>query len=314
MTVQETAAWLKEHDRYLILTHRRPDGDTIGCGAGLCAALRALGKTAWMLPNDGVTATFACYAQPYWAPEGYAHEQVVSVDIASLGLLPANAEPYKNCIALAIDHHPSHEGFGARSCVDPDRAACGELVYDICEALGVMNEEIALPLYVAVSTDTGCFVYANTTPDTHRVAAALMEQGDFAPQVNKRCFRTKSRRRLRLESAVISGMEFLDEGTTVIAAVPLELMARLEATEGDAEELSALGGQIEGVRVSVTLRELPGGKCKVSLRTDGSLNATQTCALLGGGGHAMASGATVRGSLEEAKTAVLAAIRQARGC
>jgi len=313
MTCQEAAAWLRRHDRYLILTHRRPDGDTLGCGAGLCAALRALGKTAWLLPNDGVTETFAEYVAPYWAPDGYRHEQVVSVDVAALSLLPDNAQPYRDCIALAIDHHPSHEGFAAQSCVDAGRAACGELIYDICMELGVMNADIAAPLYVAVSTDTGCFVYANTTAATHRVAAALMEQGDFAAQVNKRCFRTKSRRRLQLESAVISGMEFLDGGAVAVASLPLDLMARLEATETDAENLSALGGQIDGVHISVTLREQPGGVCKLSLRTDGTLNATQVCALLGGGGHAMASGAAVPGTLKEARDKVLSAIRTVQG-
>ena len=310
MDVQQTAAWLKERDGFLILTHKRPDGDTIGCGAGLCAALRALGKSAFLLPNDGVTSTYACYAAPYWAQADYQPQWVVSVDVATVGLLPDNALPYAGRVDLAIDHHPSYEGFAAQSCVDAGRAACGELIYEICTALGAMNEQVALPLYVAVSTDTGCFVYANTTADTHRVAAALMEQGSFAQQVNKRCFRTRSRRRLQLESAVIGDMEFLDEGAIVIASVPRSLMERLGAGEDDAEDLSALGGQIEGVHISVTLRELPDGKSKLSLRTDGTLNATETCRLLGGGGHAMAAGAVIDAPLPQARDAVLAAIRQ----
>ena len=312
MTYVEAAAWLREQDGFLILTHKRPDGDTLGCAAGLCAALRALGKTAYLLPNDGVTATYEAYVAPYWAAPDYAPEHVVAVDVAAPGLLPANALPYVGRVDLALDHHPSHEPFAARCCVDAGRAACGELIYDLCMELGVMSEAVALPLYVAVSTDTGCFVYANTTPATHRVAAALMEQGAFAAQANKRCFRTKSRRRLQLESAVIQTMEFLEDGAVVIATVPLALLAALDATDGDAEELSALGGQIEGVRISITLREQPNDCCKLSLRTDHTLNATQVCALLGGGGHAMASGATVPGSLTQARATVLSAIAQVR--
>ena len=310
MTVTETARWLLAHDNYLILTHIRPDGDTLGCAAGLCAALRKAGKNAALLPNPGVTSTYADYVAPYLAPEGYSHDTVVSVDIATTGLFPNNARAYADCVDLAIDHHPSYEGFSRESCVDHTLAACGELIYAICLELGQMDSEIALPLYVAVSTDTGCFVYSNTSPNTHRVAAALMEYGDFYRSVNKRCFRTKSRARLMLESMIMAGMEFHDGGAIAIAAISSEMMTKACAGEADAEDLAAFPGQIEGVRVSATLRELDKGKTKISLRTDASLNATRTCALLGGGGHVAASGATVDLPLEQAKQAILNAIRQ----
>ena len=315
MTAAETAAWLLSRDRFLLLTHVRPDGDTLGCAAGLCAALRKAGRTAAVLPNPETTETYADYVAPYLAPADYRHETVVSVDIASTGLFPENARPYAGSVDLAIDHHPSYEGFAARSCVDPSLAACGELIYDICLALGQMDGEIALPLYVAVSTDTGCFVYSNTTPNTHRVAAALMEFGHFYRKVNKRCFRTKSLPRLRLESLLLSSMEFHDGGAIAIAGLSRAMMEEARAGEADAEDMAAFAGQIQGVRISATLRELAPDRTKVSLRTDESLNATRTCALLGGGGHAAAAGATVDLPLAEARRAVLDAIRavQAEG-
>ena len=305
MTAAETAVWLLSRDRFLLLTHVRPDGDTLGCAAGLCAALRRAGKTAAVLPNPETTETYADYVAPYLAPADYRHETVVSVDIASTGLFPENARPYAGSVDLAIDHHPSYEGFAARSCVDPSLAACGELIYDICLALGQMDGEIALPLYVAVSTDTGCFVYSNTTPNTHRVAAALMEFGPFYRKVNKRCFRTKSLPRLRLESLLLSSMEFHDGGAIAIAGLSRAMMEEARAGEADAEDMAAFAGQIQGVRISATLRELAPDRTKVSLRTDESLNATRTCALLGGGGHAAAAGATVDLPLAEARRAVL---------
>ena len=315
MTAAETAAWLLSRDRFLLLTHVRPDGDTLGCAAGLCAALRKAGRTAAVLPNPETTETYADYVAPYLAPADYRHETVVSVDIASTGLFPENARPYAGSVDLAIDHHPSYEGFAARSCVDPSLAACGELIYDICLALGQMDGEIALPLYVAVSTDTGCFVYSNTTPNTHRVAAALMEFGPFYRKVNKRCFRTKSLPRLRLESLLLSSMEFHDGGAIAIAGLSRAMMEEAQAGEADAEDMAAFAGQIQGVRISATLRELAPDRTKVSLRTDESLNATRTCALLGGGGHAAAAGATVDLPLSETRRAVLDAIRavQAEG-
>ena len=315
MTAAETAVWLLSRDRFLLLTHVRPDGDTLGCAAGLCAALRKAGRTAAVLPNPETTETYADYVAPYLAPADYRHETVVSVDIASTGLFPENARPYAGSVDLAIDHHPSYEGFAARSCVDPSLAACGELIYDICLALGQMDGEIALPLYVAVSTDTGCFVYSNTTPNTHRVAAALMEFGPFYRKVNKRCFRTKSLPRLRLESLLLSSMEFHDGGAIAIAGLSRAMMEEAQAGEADAEDMAAFAGQIQGVRISATLRELAPDRTKVSLRTDESLNATRTCALLGGGGHAAAAGATVDLPLSETRRAVLDAIRavQAEG-
>ena len=174
MTYLEAAEFLKSHDNYLLLTHKRPDGDTIGSAVGLCELLRAMGKTAWLLPSLDATKVFQDYLQGRQAPPDFAPGTVVSVDVASLGLLPANAAPYQGRIDLAIDHHPSNEFFAQETCLEADKAACGEIVWKIADRLGIMNSAIATPLYVAVATDTGCFVYGNTTPHTHRVAAALM--------------------------------------------------------------------------------------------------------------------------------------------
>ena len=175
LTVSETAALLRSFDRILILTHVRPDGDTVGCAAGLCAALRALGKTAYLLPNPGLTDTTAPYFAPYAAPADFVPEKVVSTDIAAVGLFPENAKPYIGKVDLAIDHHPSFEGFGKANIVRPEAAACGELILDIVLELTPVTPEIALPLYVAISTDTGGFIYSNVTADPdgyrHRLPA-----------------------------------------------------------------------------------------------------------------------------------------------
>lgn len=313
MTHTEAAAWLRDHDGYLILTHKRPDGDTLGCAAGLCRALRQAGKTAYVLTNPEVTRTYFDDVAPYFAPEDYQPETVISVDTATLGLLPDNAKEYQDRIAFAFDHHPSYEGFAPESCADPACAACGELIFRVCRELGPITAEIAKPLYVAVSTDTGCFVYSNTTADTHRVAAELMGYGDFSKEVNKRCFRTKSLKRLKLESLLVEEMEVYEDGLIAVTALSLDQMERVGASESDAEDLAAFVGQVEGVKISATIRELRPGECKISLRTDASvLNATKTCALLGGGGHAAASGATVDGTVEEAKQAILQAIWNVR--
>ena len=311
MTYTEAAAWLRAHDRYLILTHKRPDGDTIGCAAALCRGLRGLGKTAHICPGTGETHLFTPYLEGLLAPEGYEPDTVVSVDIAARGLFTKSGEPWlERGVDLAIDHHPSQEFFARETCLDAGRAACGEIIYEILNELGQVNTETAVPLYVAVSTDTGCFQYGNTTADTHRVAAALMATGMDVFPLNKRHFRTKTWARLQVERLIVERMHRYEDGKIAVAPVSLSLMDEAGATEEDMEDIAAFLGQIEGVETSVTIRELEDGACKLSVRTSGGLNATKVCALLGGGGHAAAAGCTINGTLEQAESAILDAIRQ----
>ncbi len=369
LTVRETAELLtgSDYDNILILTHIRPDGDTIGCAAALCAGLRRLGKHAYMLSNPGLTEHMKPYCELYELPEDYPPERIISagnaeenpeanpetpeespeenpdeiildenpdenpeadlesgeewifkpgkkikiisVDIATENLFPKNAEMYKGRVDLAIDHHPSFEEFGKNNIVRPDAAACGELLYDILCAMGRITPEIALPLYVAIATDCGCFAYNNTTAHTHSVASALMRTGIDYQTVNKIFFRTKSRIRMQLEAAMLQDAIFCDQNRIVILSVPLSLTRGMNATESDLEELSSLGGQIEGVDCAVTMRELEPDVWKFSLRTGKRINATEACKLLGGGGHAAAAGCTIRGaSYEEARARMLRAI------
>ncbi|MGN0985900.1 MAG: bifunctional oligoribonuclease/PAP phosphatase NrnA [Candidatus Enterenecus sp.] len=308
MDYREAAAFLRAHDNYLIITHKRPDGDAIGCSVALAELLRAVGKTAWLLPSLDATAIFTEYLEGQTAPAGFVPDTVVSVDMAGLGLLPPNGEPWRNAIALSIDHHPSNEGYAAHTCLEGDKAACGEILWKIAGELGIMNRTIADALYVAVSTDTGCFVYSNVTPHTHRAAAALMEAGADYKRLNKKHFRTKTMARMRLESLILLNMHLYRDGVVAVAPISLDMMAQAGATENDAEDIAAFVGQVEGVRHSATIRELKPGECKISLRTAADLNASHTCARLGGGGHAAAAGCTVYGTVEEAERAIMDAI------
>ena len=226
---------------------------------------------------------------------------------------PDSAQPYRDRIDLAIDHHPSQEFFARETCLEAESAACGEIVYNIITRLTPVTPDIALPLYVAVSTDTGCFVYSNTTARTHRIAAALMDCGIDAAPVNKALFRTKSRTRLAMEAWMAEWAEYYDHDRVVVMQIPLSLCLDYKATEADVEELSSLAALVEGTDCGVTLRELKDGRVKISLRTGPRVNATEVCALLGGGGHAAAAGATLHGTLSEVKQAVLQAIDMVAG-
>ena len=307
MTVSETASCLRQWDHVLILTHVRPDGDTIGSAAALCQALRDIGKTAYLLYNPEITATYAPYAAPYWATEEFSPEHIVAVDVATAALLPENAKILSEKVDICIDHHPSNSGYAAATCLDAGAAAAGEILYEIISQLTPVTPDIALPLYIAISTDTGCFVYTNTTPRTHRIAAELMQYVEVGA-VNKALFRTKSKTRLAMESRMVSEMELYDEGRVVVMQIPLSLREEYHATEADIEELSALAAFVEGTDCGITLRELRPGVIKISLRTGPRVDACAACARLGGGGHRAASGATVEGTMSDVKKRILQAV------
>lgn len=314
MTEQQAARWLRERDNFLLLTHVRPDGDTLGSAAALALALRGLGKTAHVAYNPGITETYAGYMTGCYAPEDFTPEHIVAVDIATENLLPPALEQWRGKSELCIDHHPSNEGYAQETCLDTTAAACGEIIYRICKELGVMDAQIAKQLYIAITTDCGCFVYNNTTPATHRIAAELMEYGDFWKQVNRNCFQTLSLKEIRLQNRLLESMQFYDGGALAIGAISLADLAEFEASQGDSEELASWANKIQGVKASATLRQLEERVWKVSLRTDGSLNATRVCALLGGGGHAAAAGASMFDVDEaEARAKVLEAIRTVQG-
>ena len=308
MTFREAAEFLKDHDRYLILTHKRPDGDTIGSAVGMCGLLRELGKTAWMLPPLDASGLFTGYMEGFLAQEDYEPLCVVSVDTATRELLPANAAPYGDRVDLSIDHHPSNSLYARQTCLEGNRASCGEIVWEICDYLGVMTPDIASMLYMAVSTDCGCFVYANTGAHTHRVAAALMDAGANWRRLNKKHFRSRSMGRMKLNSLMVQEMKLYRGGSFALVAITLDMMARCGAVEEDMEDIAAYLGQIEGITDSATIRELRPGECKISLRTSGIIDASAACARLGGGGHKMASGCTFLGTPAEAEKAIMAAV------
>ncbi|MDR3208141.1 MAG: bifunctional oligoribonuclease/PAP phosphatase NrnA [Oscillospiraceae bacterium] len=312
MTIREAARLLAGLDCIYLLTHQRPDGDTLGSAAGLCAGLRALGKTAFVLPNPDITPRYRPYAAPYLAdsqapPEGAV---LVSVDVAAPTLLPPGYRPLAGEVTLSVDHHPTNPRFARNNLVMPGRAATGEIIFSLLRALGVpLSRDIALPLYLAVSTDTGCFRYTNTTAFTHRVAAALLATGIDCDALHTEMFESKSRARLKVEALLIDNMAFYQNGAVALGCLTAAELTALGAAEDDVDNISALSRQIEGVEIGAVLREVSASVCKLSVRTSTKWEANRLCALLGGGGHERAAGAKVPGGMETAKQAVLQAFK-----
>ena len=306
------AAFLKQHDNYLLLSHRRPDGDTVGSCAALCMALRTMGKQAWVYPNPQFTPKFAPYLEGLLLPgeaAGSLPFTVVSCDIADRGLFPFGMEDAR--VELALDHHGTNSGFAALTHTDETMASCGELILALLPLLGAEPDKaVAEALYVAVSTDTGCFRYANTTANTFRCAAACVAAGAEIYPINRVFFETKRVARLHLEAHLTEHMEFFAGGRVAVSAIPDSLIAELGLTEDDIDDISGFGRTVEGVQIAVMLRQVEGGMGKASVRTSPAFNAARICARLGGGGHPGAAGASVPGGIPAIREAVLASIAQ----
>jgi len=310
MTNLETIDYLRTHDNYLILNHRRPDGDAVGSAAALCRALRQMGKTASVWKNPETTERYLSYLDGLETQEVPEGATLISVDLAAETLLPLNGLDFAGRIVLSVDHHMSNTGYAEYTNVDPKCAACGELLLEILRELGPVTKEMADALYLAVSTDTGCFQYSNVTGDTLRTAAALKDLGADTFSINKTMFGTKTIARLRLESALTNSAEFYAEGLVAVCCISQSLMDSIGATEDDAEDISGFPRSMEGVQIGVLVKELREGGAKISLRTGDAYNASEICGKLGGGGHRAAAGAQDDAGMESAKARILAAIAE----
>ncbi len=310
-TVQGAAQWLLQRDDFLILTHRRPDGDATGCALALCLGLRSLGKTAWIWENPQFTARYAQRLENLTTKAVSETATIVAVDLATEGLLPMGGEDFAGRIQLCLDHHPSNTGYAEETLVQAECAACGEIIWDVLEAMGVkITKDMAEAVYIAVSTDSGCFRFANTTARTFRTAAKAVEKGAEIAPINRELFEIKSKGRLRLEARLMNAMEFYADGKVAIACLPQTWVEELEVTEDDLDSISGFPRAIDGVCVGVMIRDSEPGRAKMSVRTAGGYNASEYCAKLGGGGHAAAAGCSIPGTLEDGKQAILGVLRE----
>ena len=315
MTVNQTADWLKERDNYLILTHRRPDGDTLGCAGALAQSLLEQGKTAYILFNPEVTPRYARFVEDHFAPEAWVPDHIITIDTASYDLFPKNGEEYIDNITLCIDHHPSNTYYAEYTYIDSTAASCGEIIYNLIVAMGgSINVKIAERLYVALSTDTGCFAFANTTANTLRTAALLIEAGASYRELNKELFRTRTLGRIKIEGMIFSGLEFYCDGAVAISSISRKMIEASNATEDDLDDIASIPGSVQGVHVGVTIRELTSeSDCKVSIRTGALVNAHSVCAHFGGGGHPMAAGFSMEKSIAEIKAELLEVLKEELG-
>ena len=297
--IGSAVSFLKSHDNFTILTHAHPDGDTLGSGFGLCLALRALGKKANVVNNEELPPKFR-YLEI--EPQEFEEQTVVAVDIADANLMGNDIKAeYETKVDLSIDHHGSNRLFAALNYVDSSAAAAAQIIFEVIGLLGVeITPQIANCLYTGISTDTGCFRYANVTPATLRTAAKLMELGADAAKINVMMFETKTRTYAALEKLALDGMQFFYDGKCALITITRDMFAESGSDENECDGIAAISRQIEGVLVGVTVRERRDGSFKASVRTHNPVAASAIYSRFGGGGHPNAAGCQLPGTKDEA--------------
>ena len=309
LTRIDCANWLLERDHFAILSHRKPDGDTLGSCAALCRGLRSLGKTAHILDNEDLTPLYAPLVEGLTKRSAEEGDILVAVDVAADNMLPKSCEHLKNSIDLRIDHHGSGREYTPNEYVDSESAACAELIWELLLDMGVEpDEKMAEAVYVGVATDTGCFRFANTTAHTFDVAADCTDAGADIFEWNRKLFDTNSLAKLRLQAWVVEHFKFLCDGKIAMCAVPAAVEQALGICEDDLNNLSGFLRSIEGVCVAALLRQAGEENTKVSVRSIPGYNSASICELFGGGGHAGAAGCSIRKPLAQAAEELEAAL------
>lgn len=307
MKAEQCAKLLLRQDRILLVTHNNPDGDTAASASALCSALRRQGKTAFLYPNPQLGARLRAYAEQFFAPADFTPAYTVTVDVATEKMF---ARGFEGKVDLAIDHHPTNSHYAKAECIDDRRAACGEIVLQIIKAMGGVTKEEADMLYIALSTDCGCFQYANTDAHAFRSAAELLELGADNADINQVFFRQVSPARLKLEGMIYSGMRFYHDGKIAVNFITQQMLRETGVTEEELDDVAGLVGRARGHRVGITIRENPDGTSKISARCGPDFDVSALCAVFGGGGHKMAAGCNIHEKPERACELLLQVIEE----
>lgn len=317
MTFDEIAAFLKDEsiNNYILLTHKSPDGDTLGSGFALCRVLKGMGKKVKILGSDGFPDRYDFLYEGYTEDSLGENEphRVIAVDIADTSLMGKNLEYYThpNTVDLCIDHHISNKMYAKQSYVDGSASATGLVLFELFGFMGIeIDKQTAVCLYTAIATDTGCFKYENTTPRAHIAAAALMEKGVDYTRINRLMFDIKSRRRIEVEQSALAHLDQAADGRITLLCVTKELLEKTGADEAEISGLSAVPLTVEGTDVGVTIRYKDENRYKLSVRTTDKADASAICKEFGGGGHIRAAGCEINAPLDEVMRMIISAAQK----
>lgn len=312
-STQEVAAELRRRSAFVMVSHVKPDGDTLGAGLALGLALRKLGKRVHYFQQDPVPRNLR------FLPDSQYVSREVPSDLPADALWvfcdmsdSARAGVYlpelDRANVLDVDHHLGNAHFGAFNYVLSNECSTGTTMMHVLRELGIeMDEEIATCILTTIMTDTGGFMHSNTTPEVLELSAELMRAGANKEQITEEIFANKRMAAIKLLGKTLDAMRFGHDGRYCYSYVTQAMLAQTGADGEDTEEIVNHLRSIEGVEVSALFKEYD-GDLRVSLRSGGRVNVQAAAARLGGGGHFRASGLTFGGSLEDAFAAVDAAL------
>ncbi|CAN5858485.1 bifunctional oligoribonuclease/PAP phosphatase NrnA [soil metagenome] len=305
---------IENKQNFAITTHVRPDGDGIGSSLGLCWLLRSLGKSAEVIVRDGIPAA---YAQLPGADE---IKQIAEVNgkydaifvIECSDLARPGIKGLENQFTVNIDHHATSEHFGTINWIDQTASAVGEMIYNLCKAIGGrITREIAECVYLALVTDTGSFHFPNTTDRTLKVASELVKVGVKPAQISEVVYNSYPWSRIELMRQVLATVKRSKSGTIAWMRQTLEMAESSEAVDGDNNGFVNIPLAAKEVEAVVYMREVQPNEYRVSLRSKGCINVARVAEKFGGGGHKNAAGCRVEGDWDLREKEIIAALTEA---
>jgi bifunctional oligoribonuclease and PAP phosphatase NrnA len=303
-----------QRQRFVITSHARPDGDAIGSQVAMAWALRGLGKDVHMVSADAAPQQFQTFpgvsdVQVTQRVDGPFDAAIVMEcgDLSRTGV-----EGLEKYFVINIDHHQGNKSYGAINWFDPGAAACGEMVFDVIEALGVpLTPEIATHIYIAILTDTGGFHYSHITPRTFEICRRCTEAGAQPETIARAVYDSSPMGRLRLMGAVLHSLEFESNGRTVLAALTLKLLRETGATHEDADGLINIPLTVKDIQAVAFFKEIAPDSFRISLRSKDGVDVNRVANVFGGGGHKNAAGCTLNGSYPDVRQKLLAELTRA---
>ncbi|MEO5719849.1 MAG: bifunctional oligoribonuclease/PAP phosphatase NrnA [Chthoniobacterales bacterium] len=316
----EIATALRAAQKIVVISHVRPDGDAFGSQLALGLSLRELGKDVTLWNEDGLLEKYSflpggeLLAKPPAEPQAF--DLAVALDTATQMRLGTALAAVKTDWWINIDHHISNPRYGNLVHIDSNAPATGQILFELITSQDLpMNQPIAENLFVAISTDTGSFQYPSTTARTFEIGGALLRRGVKVGRINQLLYESYPRRRVELLRALLGTMRFEGEGRIACFSLSLQVAKELGVLPEDNEGLIDHLRAIEGVVVAIFFEELQEGKVRVSMRSKSeTADVSAICQLFGGGGHKLAAGARLRGTLAEAETKILEATCDVINC
>ena len=283
---------IESSDTILILTHKSPDGDAVGSGLAFYNALVSLNKNVDIIIDDvpRIFDFLANFDKIKNTSKVEEYDLVIVVDCANQERIGQDNNYFENAkYTINIDHHVSNTNYANNNYVSADSPACCEYLVDIFNDLGIeINKDIAECLMVGILTDTGGFQYPNVSEKTFNIASKMSNIVDI-PFIYKSVLATKTRSQFELSKVAISRIELLCNNKVVFTYLMKDDFEKVNAMPGDHEGIVNIGREIEGVYVSIFVREVDDG-FRVSLRSSGKINVNEIASLFNGGGHVQAAG------------------------